>query len=123
MGKRFPRDQAPPPKGSIMRYSLSVAILYGITCASLSAADWPTYMHDNGRSGVTAESLPLPLSERWVCRSPVPPQPAWPDPQPNAEMHKMKFDDAFYTVAVGDTVYFGSSVDHQVHALDAATGA
>jgi len=37
-------------------------------------------------------------------------------------MPKMKFDDAFYTVAVGETVFFGSSVDHQLYALDAATG-
>jgi len=86
------------------------------------AEDWPTYMHDNARSGVTGESLRLPLSEHWVCCSPAPPKYAWPDPQPNAEMPKMKFDDAFYTVAVGETVFFGSSVDHQIYALDAATG-
>ncbi len=100
----------------------AVAVLW-IACIAARAGDWPTYMHDNARSGVTAESLSLPLSERWVCRSPAPPQPAWPDPQPNAETHKMKFDDAFYTVAAGDAVYFGSSVDHQVYALDAGTGA
>ena len=105
-----------------MRYlSIVVAVLCtaGVTAW---AEDWPTYMHDNARSGVTAESLPLPLREQWICRAPAPPQPAWPDPQPNAEMPKMKFDDAFYTVAVGDTVFFGSSVDHQLYALDAATG-
>lgn len=111
-----------PLKRSVMRYLATVATVLLVACATASAADWPTYMHDNARSGVTAESLRLPLSEQWVCRAPALPQPAWPDPQPNAEMHKMKFDDAFYTVAVGDTVYFGSSVDHQIYALDAGTG-
>jgi outer membrane protein assembly factor BamB len=32
------------------------------------------------------------------------------------------FDDAFQVAAAGDAVYFGSSVDDKVHALDAATG-
>ena len=30
------------------------------------AEDWPTYMHDNARSGVTAEHVGAPLSEQWV---------------------------------------------------------
>src|SRR5580765_7306697 len=70
----------------------AAALLWTVAAAAL-AEDWPTYMHDNARSGVTGESLPLPLREQWVCRAPALPQPAWPDPQPNAEMHKMKFDD------------------------------
>jgi len=32
------------------------------------------------------------------------------------------FDDAFQVAVAGDTVYFGSSVDNKVYALDAATG-
>ena len=108
--------------GSLRRCLSIVAPVLWFALATASAGDWPTYMHDNARSGVTTESLRLPLTEHWVCRAPAVPQPAWPDPQPNAEMPKMKFDDAFYTVAVGGTVFFGSSVDHQVYALDAGTG-
>ena len=33
------------------------------------AEDWPTYMHDNARSGVTTESLVLnEMDEAWVNR-------------------------------------------------------
>ncbi|MCX5660000.1 MAG: PQQ-binding-like beta-propeller repeat protein [Planctomycetota bacterium] len=90
--------------------------------ASPAGNDWPTYMHDNSRSGVTREALPFPLSERWTYRSPAPPKTAWPESQGNVERRQQNFDDALYTVAVGESVYFGSSVDHQVYALDAATG-
>lgn len=87
------------------------------------AEDWPTYMHDSARSGVTADALSLPLVEQWVYRAPAEPRPAWPLPQPGwTELPKVAFDDAFYTVADRDHVYFGSSVDNQVRALDVATG-
>ena len=102
----------------------SISLLLSLAACSLHADDWPTYMHDNARSGVTPETLKLPLAEHWRYRSPAPPKPAWPPPQPGwTELPKVDFDDAFYTVADRDTVYFGSSVDHQIHALDAKTGA
>ncbi|MBL8799460.1 MAG: PQQ-binding-like beta-propeller repeat protein [Planctomycetia bacterium] len=88
------------------------------------SADWPTFMHDPARSGVTSAELSWPLASQWVYRAPVEPRPAWPPPQPGwTELPKVDFDDAFHAVADGERVYFGSSVDHQVHALDAATGA
>ncbi len=103
-----------------MRLSVFAAF---VLAQAARAEDWPTYMHDNARSGVTADSLDVPLTEQWVYRSPVAPQPAWTDPQPEGtEMPKSKFDDAFYTVAAGERVYFGSSVDNHVYSLDAATG-
>ena len=34
----------------------------------------------------------------------------------------MRFDKAFQVVAAGGMAYFGSSADHQVHAIDLATG-
>jgi outer membrane protein assembly factor BamB len=101
-----------------------IAAILGMATALSRAEDWPTFMHDNARSGVTAERLDLPLTEQWVYHAPAPPKPAWPDPQPDFnELPKVKFDDALYTVAVGSTVFFGSSVDNQVYALDAATAA
>lgn len=88
------------------------------------AEDWPTYMHDPTRSGVSGETLTLPLAELWAYVPPTEPKPAWPDPQVGwSELPKLKFDDAFHVAMAGDAVYFGSSVDHGVHALDAATGA
>ncbi len=95
----------------------------------VSGADWPTYMHDNARSGVTEETLDLKKLERcWVYESAVPPQVAWDEGAPWDAFAKVSqvpmrdFDFAFYVTAVGDSVFFGSSVNDSVHCLDAATG-
>ena len=94
-----------------------------VAVGGVRADDWPAHMFDNARGGVTSAALTLPLNERWVYRPSTAPTPAWPPPQPGwTELPKVDFDDAFYTVADKDAVYFGSSVDHQIHALDAATG-
>lgn len=90
-------------------------------------ADWPTYMHDNARSGATTATVDLPLTEQWVYTAPAAPKPAWADPQ-NAviegthELPRMKFDDAFHIAVVDNVLYFGSSVDNKVYSLHAATG-
>ena len=36
--------------------------------ASTKAEDWPTFMRDKYRSGVTSEQLELPLNESWVIQ-------------------------------------------------------
>ncbi len=96
--------------------------------ASLAAAeDWPAYRHDNRRSGVSGERLTAPLSRDWTFTPAHGPDHAWDDPQPkpvegNLERPRMRFDDAFHVAAVGDMVYFASSSEDSVRALDAATG-
>ncbi|MFC1462849.1 PQQ-binding-like beta-propeller repeat protein, partial [Verrucomicrobiota bacterium] len=89
--------------------------------------DWPVFGHDNRRSCISEERLPVPLSTEWVFKAPYPPSHAWPDPQPkpvenNLELPRLRFDDAFQVVAAGDAVFFGSSSDTKVYALDAKTG-
>jgi len=100
-------------------------------CAAHTAAaeDWPTFMKDNRRSGVTTETLALPLEPAWTWQSPAPPQMAWEGPAKwdaysgNADLKSMhNFDPAFFTTTAGDALYFGSSADDAVHCLDAATG-
>jgi len=93
------------------------------------AEDWPTYMHDNRRSGLTTETLTLSnLDQGWVYTPPSPPQLAWDGGHPwdsyaNAIQVPMRdFDTAFFVTAVGDMVYFGSSVTDSVHCYDARTG-
>lgn len=94
------------------------------------AGDWPTYRHDIARSGVTSEEVRPPLSECWVFRPAHPPEPAWGHPNPRPvggwygtnELPRVHFDDAYHVVAAGGAVYFGSSADGKVYALDAATG-
>ena len=83
-------------------------------------ADWPMYGHDPARSATTSESLAFPLSKLWSYEPSQPPRPAWPEP--GKELHRMDFDYAFQPVAAGGLLYFGSSADDTVRALNAATG-
>ena len=49
--------------------------------APLPSADWPTYRHDNSRSGTTAEKLVAEKLElKWVHRAALAPRPAWAGP-------------------------------------------
>ena len=78
-------------------------------CRSRRAAgDWPTYRHDNARSGVTAETVKLPLTQCWVFQPRHAPQPAWSEPNPRpvggwygqTELRRVHFDDAFHVAGV-----------------------
>ena len=107
--------------------ALLVAVLPVL--ARAVAADWPTYGHDIGRSGTTSETVRVPLVRAWRVRSPSRPVPAWDEPATwdgwNRVMqlrNRVEFDKAFQVAAVGDVVYYGSSVDDKVYCLDAATG-
>ncbi len=105
-----------------------ILTLPGFAEAKPSPADWPTYRHDPSRSGIASESLAPPLSLDWVFVPPHPPEHAWGDPQPkpiehHLELPRLRFDDAYHVAAAGGFVYFGSSSDGQVYALDADTGA
>lgn len=94
------------------------------------AGDWPTYRNDNARSGVTAETIKAPLAPCWVYQPRHAPQPAWAEPNPRpvggwyglTEQRRVHFDDAFHVAVSGGKVYFGSSADGSVQALDARTG-
>ena len=60
---------------------LSVLACLGVLLPLAWADDWPTFRHDNHRSGKTAERLAAEsLGQEWVWRSPQPPQPAWAGP-------------------------------------------
>ena len=106
----------------------TVAILLA-AAAVARADDWPTYRHDNRRSGATTENLRLPLKQIWRHDSLSAPVPAWAGPAKwNAYAgmkglkHMRDFDLAFYVTAAGGRVFFGSSADDAAHCLDAATG-
>ncbi|MBN2592511.1 MAG: PQQ-binding-like beta-propeller repeat protein [Sedimentisphaerales bacterium] len=111
---------------------VSLVVLCGLIFtnpASLNAEDWPTFMHDKHRSGVTNERLELPLNKSWVYKALHEPQPAWPEPAQQDFWHKqfnlrstVAYDRAFHVVGAGDTIYFASSADDKVYALDSSTG-
>jgi len=84
------------------------------------AADWPAYGADPARSGRTDETLQFPLEAAWTFMPLEPPRPAWPEP--GKELHRLDFDYAPQPVIANGLVYFGSSADDSVRALDAATG-
>jgi outer membrane protein assembly factor BamB len=95
--------------------------------ASAFAADWPTDGGNNARTGSTTERLELPLEPQWTYRAPAAPQLAWSSAEGRTIegkllAHRIRFDDAFRTVVANGRVYFGSTVDHQLHCRDLASG-
>ncbi|MCX6910899.1 MAG: PQQ-binding-like beta-propeller repeat protein, partial [Verrucomicrobia bacterium] len=105
-----------------------LSIIAAVAMSALASADdWPTYRRDIARSGVTPEKIAMPLAELWVYRPRHAPAPAWEPPrnvpvEGILELPRVRFDDAFHTVAADGAVYFGSSADNKVYCLDAASG-
>ncbi len=79
-------------------------------------ADWPTHRGDSARSGFTREQLPENLSLRWEYRGHHTPAPAWP------LQERMQYDRAFVPIVADGLVFFGSSADGCVYALDSGNG-
>ncbi|MCA9039044.1 MAG: PQQ-like beta-propeller repeat protein [Planctomycetaceae bacterium] len=112
-----------------MRYLLfSCGLFFNLLTVS-RAEDWPTYYHDYSRSGVTTEKLNGFLEEKWVWKSRHRPSPAWDEPAKWDGWHRVfglknrqEYDKAFHVAIVGDVVYFGSSVEDKVFALNLKTG-
>jgi len=100
-----------------------------IKTEELKVVGWPTYAHDDLRSNTTTESADPPLALQWVLHTRHKPEPAWPPPAKQDFWHgksnlraRVDFDRAFHVVSDGKRVYFGSSADDQVRALDLITG-
>ncbi len=105
------------------RRSARPATIFALVLGAIGptqAADWPAHRHDLARSGVTDEELPVLLHRQWLHESAHAPRPAWPEP--GRELNRIAFDYAYEVVAAGGMVYFGSSADHKVYAVDLASG-
>ena len=100
-----------------LRCCISLSLV-AVTFGSLWAADWPQYRADSGRTGYTAEVLAEELHLQWEYHTPQPPQPAWPD----VYWQRQTYDLAYQPVVAQGTVFYGSSADCKVYAMDAATG-
>jgi len=112
-----------------VRHAALAALLSALllTAGSANAADWPTYLHDNARAGTGAEQLPHDLHLHWMYNSPAPPEMAFSGPRSDLiegkqMRHRVAFDRAIQTVIVGERLFFGSMVDHQLHCVSAKTG-
>ena len=113
---------------NVCRTLIYISVLI-FTANNISWGDWPTYNHDKARSGITSEQLPSKLTESWCYQANLPPKPAWPPPAAQDFWHNYRklrptviYDRAFHTVAVRDSVYFASSSDFGIYALNAETG-
>jgi outer membrane protein assembly factor BamB len=92
-------------------------VLVGLLAVDIVAGDWPMAGFDARRSHATPEELPLPLALRWTYHAAHPPMPAWP------RSDRQTFDRCYHPVVSKGLLFFGSSADGKVYALDAATGA
>jgi len=103
--------------------TLAAAIaVFSLTCGrapykpSLEAGDWPQFRADAGRTGYTPAELPDGLSLRWKRENPAP-MPAW-----KGVHTRMTFDYAYQPVIADGVLYYGSSADCTVYAVDAGSG-
>jgi len=99
-----------------MNRTIFIAINWLLLVVNIQAADWPMYRADSERSNYTPEQLPDELMLQWTYRSPHAPIPAWPT------RNRQQFDRAYQPVIAGGVLYYGSSADCKVYALDAVTG-
>jgi len=106
--------------GIILVSVLTAVMLLNLFAEQGTATDWPMYRYDAARSGVSPEQLTTPLHLQWTYVPKHAPQPAWPEP--GRELHRLAFDYAYQVAIANGLVYFGSSADHKVYALDLATG-
>lgn len=82
---------------------------------STRGADWPTWRFDAQRSAATTEQLPAQLHPQWTLELPAL-KPAWP------EDPRLHFDASYEPVAAGTTLFYGSSRNDSVTAVDLRTG-
>jgi outer membrane protein assembly factor BamB len=94
------------------------------------ADEWPTYRHDQHRSGVSTEELPAEhLTQVWQWQSPLPPVSAWPDAarwDAYAQVEGMRsmrdYDSAFQPVVSQGKLLLGSNTDDSLRCFDLESG-
>ena len=98
------------------RIALTLPLIFAAAAHLASAADWTTYRGNAARTAQVEQSLSPRLSKLWTFQAAEPPQPAWP------RSSRMPMDRAYHVVANRESIFFGSSSDGAVRALDAQTG-
>ena len=106
--------------------AVPVAVL-GSMFAFAQAADWPNYRGGISHQGSSPDQLSMPLAVHWDYAAPASPRKGWAGEDGKAFerriiMERVKFDDALHVVVADGRVFFGSSVDDQVHCRRADTG-
>ncbi len=99
---------------TFIRPAVAFMVCLALT-GGLSAADWPQFRHDMGRTAATSESLPANLHLQWTRELPLP-SPAFP-----GEV-RLRYDATYEPVVVGKTMFVPSMVTDSVAALDTDSG-
>ena len=105
---------------------LAFAVIW-LTFGIAHAADWPRYRGGITHQGASPDQLSMPLVVHWDYAAPAKPRKGWAGEDGKAFerriiMERVKFDDALHVAVADGRLYFGSSVDHQVHCRRADTG-
>lgn len=95
---------------------IAVWLLLSLPMSEALGGAWSQYGADAGRTGYTSEQPPAKLGLSWTFKPLSRIQPAW------TEQNRQPFDHALHVAVDDKYVYFGSSADCMIHALDAATG-
>lgn len=99
---------------------VTLIIFLQFACEKSTENDWTTYRYNARRNAISPAPLSMPLALKWVHQSKNLPRPAWMPP--GEELPRMHEDNVFQPIVAKNTVYFGSSADHQLYALDLETG-
>lgn len=90
---------------------------------SAAAGDWPAVQGDMAHSGVTAQSLELPLARAWVMQADHAPSPAFPKGVTGRFAHNPAAQDYVYQPVIQEQqMVFGSSTEEAVYCLDTESG-
>lgn len=128
------RADSSRPETNVSPFSKCVVLLLilAVNRAPALADSWPTYLGNNGRTGVSGEKLELPLKAAWVFSAQHPPAPSFERSgygrfRPRGKPDKRGFppfthDRAFQVVVGGGKAYFGSSTEEILYCLRADTG-
>ncbi len=92
-------------------------------------ANWPTYMGDAARSGISSETVQLSNRPAWVYETAHPPSPGFYTSLNSETLGPQKimamantYDYAHAPILFGGNLYFGSSSEDAYFCLDAASG-
>lgn len=104
----------------------AVLVFFG----TASGEDWPTFRHDQRRSGLSGESIDAArLVEAWRWQSAMPPVPAWPDSarwDAYAVLDGLRsmrnYDPVNHPVVLGSRVLLPSTQDDTLRCLDLTDG-
>jgi outer membrane protein assembly factor BamB len=97
------------------QHVVSAVLLVVSLVTAASATDWPTWRFDAGRSASTPEKLPASMNLQWTRVLPAL-KPAWP------EDPRLNFDASYEPVVAGETLFYGSSRNDSVTAVDLKSG-